>query len=66
MNENRFTFLIEEGVFQVEDNHGSELKTKDAYDIGTFHFLKAGWWVWHVVAIAGIFYLGWLFGGTVF
>lgn len=24
----------------------------------SFEFLKIGWWVWHVVAIATIFYLG--------
>ena len=44
----------------------NEVQTRDTYELGTFEFLKAGWWVWHVVAIGGIFYLGYLFGGSVF
>lgn len=35
-------------------------------DPGTFSFLQAGWWVLHVIAIAGIFYLGYLYGHRVF
>lgn len=45
---------------------GSEIKTKDSYDIGTFHFLKAGWWVLHIITISGMFYLGYLYGASVF
>ncbi|MGI6453255.1 MAG: hypothetical protein ACOX0E_07330 [Syntrophomonadaceae bacterium] len=45
---------------------GSELKTKDGYDIGTWHFLKTGWWILHIIAIPGVFYLGWVFGDAVF
>ncbi|HEX3010718.1 MAG TPA: hypothetical protein VHQ70_01610 [Syntrophomonadaceae bacterium] len=45
---------------------GSELKTKDGYDIGTWHFLKTGWWILHIIAIAGIFYLGYIYGASVF
>ena len=45
---------------------GSELKTEDGYDIGTWHFLKTGWWILHIIAIAGVFYLGWVFGDAVF
>jgi hypothetical protein len=45
---------------------GNELKTKDAYDIGTFHLLKAGWWVLHVIAIGVVFYLGYLYGASVY
>lgn len=39
------------------DYEKNETKT-EGYDLGTFNFLKAGWWVWHVIAIVGIFYLG--------
>lgn len=41
-------------------------KTEEGYDLGTFNFLKAGWWVLHVVVIVGLFYLGYLYGGTFF
>lgn len=44
----------------------SELRTEDGYDIGTFHFLKVGWWIWHIIATAGVFYLGYLWGGNLF
>lgn len=44
----------------------NELRTEDGYDIGTFHFLKTGWWIFHIVVIAATFYLGYLFGGNVF
>jgi len=44
----------------------TQYKNADGYDIGTWHFLKAGWWILHVVGIAGVFYVGWLFGGSVF
>jgi nitrate reductase NapE component len=36
------------------------------YELGTFEFLKTGWWILHVVAIVGVFYLGYLFGGSLF
>ncbi len=48
------------------DNKNSELRSQDGYDLGTFHFLKVGWWVLHVIGIAAVFYLGFLYGGTVF
>ncbi|SHG79953.1 hypothetical protein SAMN02745221_00990 [Thermosyntropha lipolytica DSM 11003] len=41
-------------------------KTETGYDLGTFNFLRAGWWIWHIIAILGIFYLGWVFGGAIF
>lgn len=47
------------------DEH-NEVKTRGDYELGTFEFLKTGWWVWHVIAIVGIFYLGYLFGGSLF
>lgn len=43
------------------DNEKNDINTKNAYDLGTFHFLQVGWWVWHVIAIVGIFYLGSLY-----
>jgi len=45
---------------------GSGMRSADGYNIGTWHFLKAGWWVLHIIGIAGTFYVGWLFGGSVF
>jgi hypothetical protein len=50
----------------LDEEKRSELKSGEDNDLGTFHFLRAGWWIWHVIAIAGIFYLGWLWGGRVF
>ncbi len=44
----------------------SQMATQEGYDLGTFQFLKAGWWVWHIIAIAGVFYLGYIFGGSIF
>lgn len=44
----------------------TEMKTENGYDLGTFNFLKTGWWVWHVIAIGAVFYIGYLFGGNVF
>ncbi|MGI6488010.1 MAG: hypothetical protein GX964_02195 [Syntrophomonadaceae bacterium] len=35
-------------------------------ELGTFHFLRTGWWIFHIIAIAGFFYLGWLYGGAIF
>jgi len=43
-----------------------EIRTEEGYDLGTFNFLKAGWWILHIVAIVGVFYLGYLYGGSVF
>lgn len=48
----------------MDNNH--ETQTREGYDLGTFNFLKVGWWVWHVVAIAIVFYLGYLYGGRMF
>jgi hypothetical protein len=39
---------------------------KDGYDLGTWSFLKTGWWILHVIAIVGFFYLGYLYGASVF
>ncbi len=43
-----------------------QMATKEGYDLGTFDFLKTGWWVWHIIAILGVFYLGYIFGGSIF
>ncbi len=45
-----------------EDN----VERRDEYQLGTFSFLKTGWWVFHVIAIVAIFYLGYLLGGSIF
>lgn len=47
----------------MDDN---SMKIKESYDLGTFEFLKTGWWIWHVVVIAAVFYIGYLFGGNMF
>ncbi|QGT98862.1 hypothetical protein SYNTR_0269 [Candidatus Syntrophocurvum alkaliphilum] len=47
----------------MEEN---QVKTDDGLDIGTFHFLKTGWWIFHVIIIALTFYLGYLYGGAIF
>ncbi|MDA8442808.1 MAG: hypothetical protein M0Z55_10595 [Peptococcaceae bacterium] len=40
---------------------------RDRIDMGTFGFLRSGWWVLHVVAIVAVAYLGyyifrWMWG----
>jgi hypothetical protein len=47
--------IIRKGGLRMD---GSEIRSADGYDIGTWHFLKAGWWVLHIVGIAGTFYVG--------
>lgn len=49
-----------------EQEKQAEVKSTESYELGTFEFLKTGWWVWHVIAIIGVFYLGWVFGGAIF
>lgn len=44
-----------------ENNHTG---AREGYDLGTFNFLQAGWWILHFAAIAGVFYLGYIFGGS--
>lgn len=34
--------------------------------LGSFNFLRSGWWILHIIAIAGVFYLGYLYGGAIF
>ncbi len=36
------------------------------YNLGTWGFLQAGWWILHIAAIVLIFYLGYLFGPALF
>ena len=45
---------------------GEQEIKREGYDLGTFNFLRAGWWILHIVAIVGVFYLGYLYGGSVF
>lgn len=35
-------------------------------ELGTFRFLGTGWWIFHIIVIVGVFYLGWLYGGALF
>ncbi|ABZ83153.1 hypothetical protein HM1_0539 [Heliomicrobium modesticaldum Ice1] len=35
-----------------------ERKSDNVLNGTTWEFLKTGWWVWHVFAIALVFYLG--------
>ncbi|MEN6350085.1 MAG: hypothetical protein ABFD08_11900 [Syntrophomonas sp.] len=44
----------------------NEVKTRENYELGSFSFLKTGWWIWHIIAIVAIFYLGFAFGGSIF
>lgn len=48
----------------MDDN--TAVKSEEHRDLGSFEFLKTGWWVWHIIAIVAIFYLGYLFGGPLF
>ncbi|MEN6389972.1 MAG: hypothetical protein ABFD04_06110 [Syntrophomonas sp.] len=43
-----------------------EVKRENNYELGSFQFLRSGWWVLHVIAIVAVFYLGYLFGGMLF
>ncbi|MGI5921558.1 MAG: hypothetical protein ACOX6I_07460 [Syntrophomonadaceae bacterium] len=43
-----------------------EVKSRDEIELGTFEFLKTGWWIFHIIAIAAIFYLGYIFGDSIF
>lgn len=45
------------------DHEKSDIR--DGYDLGAFNFLKAGWWILHIAAIAGIFYLGVYYAGKI-
>lgn len=47
-----------------EFRHNTE--TDNAIELGSFSFLKSGWWILHIVAIVAVFYLGWAFGGALF
>ena len=44
----------------------NELKTEDGFDIGTFHFFNTGWWIFRILVIDAVFYLGYLFGDSIF
>ncbi len=51
---------------RIQNESLSQMATQDRYDLGTFRFLKAGWWVWHLIAIVGVFYLGYILGDSIF
>ena len=44
----------------------TNVRHEDGYDLGTFNFLQTGWWILHFIAIVGVFYLGYLFGDSIF
>lgn len=44
----------------------NNIKENNHMELGTFSFLQLGWWVWHIIAIVGVFYLGHIFGSSVF
>lgn len=46
----------------MEDN----VRDEQHYELGTWGFLRLGWWVLHVVGIVAVFYLGYLYGASVF
>lgn len=50
----------------MTDDFKQDTKTADEIELGSFSFLKSGWWVLHIIAIAAVFYLGWAFGGALF
>lgn len=47
----------------MEEN---EVKQEGRYELGSFSFLKTGWWVFHIIAIVAVFYLGYMFGAPIF
>jgi hypothetical protein len=49
-----------------EQHSETRTETRGNYDLGTFEFLKSGWWIWHIIAIAGVFYLGYILGDAIF
>jgi len=56
-----------ENVLEVklmEEHH--DIESKEGYELGTWAFLRTGWWILHLVAIALIFYLGYLYGARIF
>lgn len=40
----------------------SEIRSESGYDLGTFNFLRVGWWALHLIAIAAVAYLGYWYG----
>ena len=48
----------------AEETRNPSTAQADGYEIGTFHFLHAGWWITHIIGIIAIFYAGWFFGSS--
>lgn len=42
----------------MANNDNVTTKKRNSADGSSFEFLATGWWIWHVVAIVGVFYLG--------
>jgi hypothetical protein len=45
---------------------GEEDRGMTPVELGTWSFLRPGWWVLHVVGIVGVFWLGSLYGKNIF
>lgn len=37
-------------------------RSVNGHDLGTFNYLRVGWWVLHVVGIVAVAYLGYWYG----
>lgn len=48
------------------EHEKNDLGSREGYDLGSFNFLQIGWWILHIAAIAGVFYLGSIFGVSIF
>ncbi|MGE5390738.1 MAG: hypothetical protein ACM3PE_06695 [Deltaproteobacteria bacterium] len=48
----------------MEDHN--DIETREGYELGTWAFLRTGWWILHLVAVALVFYLGYLYGARIF
>lgn len=42
-----------------------DIESKEGYELGTWSFLKTGWWILHIIAVALVFYLGYLYAARI-
>ncbi|MHB9145504.1 MAG: hypothetical protein ACYC5Y_09265 [Symbiobacteriia bacterium] len=42
----------------MANNGDVRTRKRNPVDGTTWEFLNAGWWVWHVIVIVAVFYLG--------
>ncbi len=50
----------------MSDEFRQDIKDANDIELRSFSFLRSGWWILHIVSIAVVFYLGWMFGGAIF